>query len=70
MKPLTPLSAADFCSPLDDLRKENAALKEQIARHGKIEVQLLDKSLRSAAYRKFIRQSGLWAEFQRRNPSF
>ena len=69
MKPLTPLSGADFCSPLDDLRNENAALKKQIAQYGKIEVQLLDKSLRSAAYRKFIKDSGLWAEFVRLNPS-
>ena len=69
MRPLTPLSGADFCSPLDDLRYENAALKKQIAQHRSIEVLLLDKSLRSAAYRKFIKDSGLWAEFRALNPS-
>lgn len=69
MKPLTPLSAADFCSPLDDAHAEITKLKKQIAQHRSLEVLLLDKSLRSAAYRKFIKDSGLWAEFRRLNPS-
>jgi hypothetical protein len=69
MKPLTPLSAADFCSPLDDAYAEITRLKKQIVEHSALEVQLLDKSLRSLAYRKFIKQFGLWAEFLRLNPS-
>lgn len=68
MKPLTPLSGADFCSPLDDLRKENAQLKDAlaVAPNG---TRVLEETMFNFAARKFIKDSGLWAEFLRLNPS-
>lgn len=68
MKPLTPLSGADFCSPLDDLRKENARLKDAlaVAPNG---TRVLEETMFNFAARKFIKDSGLWAEFLRLNPS-
>ena len=67
MKPITPLSAADFCSPLDNLRKENARLKDAlaVAPNG---TRVLEETMFNFAARKFIKSEGLWEEFKRLNP--
>jgi hypothetical protein len=66
-KPLTPLSAADFSSPLDDARSEIARLKSALENNNGTRV--LDLQLRCTAYRKFIIANGLMPEFKRLNPS-
>jgi hypothetical protein len=67
MKPLTPLSGADFCSPFGDLRKENARLKDAlaVAPNG---TRVLEETMFNFAARKFIKSEGLWEEFKRLNP--
>jgi hypothetical protein len=67
-KPLTPLSTADFRSPYEDLKKENALLKAALAATSNA-TRVLDLQLRSTAYRKFIVAQGLMAEFKHLNPS-
>jgi hypothetical protein len=67
-KPLTPLSTADFSSPYDLLKKENADLRRALATTANA-ATTLDLQLRSTAYRKFIIAQGLMAEFKRLNPS-
>ena len=67
-KPLTPLSAADFSSPLDDARAEITLLKRVIKQNNA--TRLLDLQMQCAAFRKFVIAQGLLAEFKRQNPSF
>jgi hypothetical protein len=50
-------------SPLDDARKKIARLKQPTP------TRILDLELRERAMRKFIVVEGLWAEFQKQNPS-
>jgi hypothetical protein len=73
MQPLTPLSAADFRSPLDDARAEIARLRKELDRLKQFSprdgTRFLDLQLRCAAYKKFIDGCGLTAEFEKHNPA-
>ena len=67
--PLTPASICDTPSPLDTLRSENAALTAEVAQlrkmnQVKFDSRVLDLELRQRNYKKYIRDSGLTADFQ------
>jgi hypothetical protein len=72
-KPLTPLSAADFSSPLADARAEITRLRKELDRLKQFSprdgTRSLDIQLRCAAYKKFIDGCGLTAEFKKQNPA-
>jgi hypothetical protein len=73
MQPLTPLSSADFRSPLADahaeiatLKAENAALKK--AQQFKTDAHVLRLQLDHTNYRTFLKEHGLHSEFRQRFP--
>ena len=73
MQPLTPMSAADFRSPLDDARVEIAALKAEVARlreeqQFKTDATVLRLQLDHANYRTFLKERGLHQEYRSRYP--
>lgn len=69
LTPLTPLSTADFSSPYDLLKKDNADLKGALA-VSRSATRTLDMQLLNRALINFIKADGRWEEFKRRNNHF